>query len=321
MKINQYTKLDLISLPESDRFWEQKSISVIRDKIFHLLNNPVLDNSDLVLLTGEDNNLVISYLSVCPEMIKLNGHPSKIYWLNSWWVDQAYQDTGIAGFIFFKAWNLLDKKIAVSSFSGSAEQFYNRIGKFDVLKNKTRHSIFLNIDTNLILLKFGFLKPFLFLLKLIRIPLLACYFCLTLALNHLLRKNNIEIKNSDYFDDYIWEFVNTKTSNDLVIKSKEYFNWKLSNHLSYKVLQAGNIIGFLSFAKIIKDNRSLSNETLRVEYFLSDASYKKVMVFLIISLAYKLKCNRIVTESEELSSQLQKYRFFWLFKISQKKML
>lgn len=319
MKINQYSKQDLISLPLSDRFWELKNISGIRVKLLHLLNNPVLDNTDLVLITGEENDQVVSYLSVCPEIAKLNGHSSKIYWLNSWWVDPAFQDTGIAGFIFFKAWNTLDKKIAVSSFSGSAEQFYNRIGKFDVLKNKTRYSIFLNIDTNLILLKFSFLKPLSFLFKLMRIPLLACYFCLTLVLNRLLGKNNVSVEITDCFDDNLWEFVKGKTNDDLIIKSKDYFNWKLNNHLSYKVLQSGTIIGFLSFANIVKNQNSLSNETLRVEYFLSDNRYNKMIVFLIISLAYKLKCNRIVTESEELSNLLLKYRFLWFFKIKQKK--
>jgi hypothetical protein len=56
-----------------------------------------------------------------------------------------------------------------------------------------------------------------------------------------------------------------------------------------------------------------------VEYFISDNRYNKMLAFLTISLAYKLKCNRIVTESEELSNLLLKYRFFWLFKITQVK--
>ena len=306
-------------MSDSDKFWDKKNISNIRGKLHHLLKNPILDQNDLVLFTGEDNDQVVSYLSICPELIKLNGHPSKIYWLNSWWVDPSFQNTGIAGFIFFKAWNLLEKNIAVSSFSGSAEQFYNRIGKFDVLKDKYRHSIFLNIDTNLILLKFSFLRPIKILLNLMRIPLNACYFCLTLTLNHLLRKNHFEIQYVDNFDNDLWSFVKDKTEDDLVLKSKEYFNWKISNHISYKVVQSGNIVGFLSFSNIIKNEKSLSNESLKVEYFISESKIDKMIVFLIISLAYKLKCNRIVTESEILSNMLLNYRFFWLFKITQKK--
>ena len=319
MKITQYTKKDLLTSTDSNGFWGQSNISSIQTKLLHLLDNPILDDHNPVIFTGEENEQIVSYLTVCPEYIKLNGEITKIYWLNSWWVDPVFQETGIAGLLFFKAWNTLDKKIAVASFSGSAEQFYNRIGKFDILKDKSRYSIFLNIDTNLLLLKFKFIKPLSSVFQLMRIPLSVCYSCLTYTLNYLLRKNNIEVKNTLDFTNQLWDFANKKTNNDLVIKSKEFFNWKLSNNLNFTVLHEGELVGFLSFAQVIKNPKSLNNETLRVEYFLSDSKFNKMIVFLLISLANKYKCNRIVTESEELSNLLIKYRFFWLLKITQKK--
>lgn len=327
MKIIEYNKKGLINLLNDKSFWHKKYIPITKSKILHQIRNPNLSDEDILLFTIEESSLVICYLGAIPDIINLNGTIKKIFWLSTWWLAPEYSNTSNAALLYFNVWKKLSGQIAISSFSISAGQFYKKTNKFSHIPKK-RHLILFNIDEDLFSQKFPKLHYFETLIKIIKLPFIITNKIKFNILSNKIEKIKIEYVNS--IDQETWDFVKIFSKNDLIPKSQEFLDWKLSDcsnivaplsryieneydfsafvknrsfKISYKIFLHNEIIAFCFFT-VNKNNASLQFNYCSLEHI-------DIVSTILVLHILKLKVDSFFCEDDDVFNAIKKKR--WLF--------
>jgi hypothetical protein len=132
VKINEYTKQDLRSLLEDDRFWGQSPLPITKRRIISQVSNPRSDDKDTVLLTAFNNGQLVAYLGILPDLVRSDGlAPVKFGWLTTWWVDKESDRRGYAGaMLLFAAMERYSNRVALSDFSADAKRVVDASRRF-----------------------------------------------------------------------------------------------------------------------------------------------------------------------------------------------
>jgi hypothetical protein len=330
MLIKEYNRKKLIELLNDKDFWHRKFIPITKGRIAHQINNPNLKDDDLLLFTIEEGDSVICYMGAIPDNIMLKDDLKKVFWLSTWWIHPNYSNTSNAAILFFHVWKKLAGKIAISSFSTSAGNFYKKLNKFTYIEKK-RYLFLFNIDEELVYQKFPKLKNLGFLIRLTKAPFYIINLLKINILNSKIKKSGIILEYTNIIDDETLMFIKNLSENELVPKSKAYLNWKLADlsnivaplkklteneydfsglvekrhfKISYKIYSNNELIGFSSF--------SVSNNSANLEFNYFSQNYGNIISDVLISHVLKLKCNSLFCEDELLYQSIKNKSVFVL---------
>ena len=162
MKIKTFTIVDLKAALGSKKFWMTNVLPITKHRALSYCRNPRAGANDLVLLVAYQDNRVIGYLGILPDIIFVNDTNYKLGWLTSWWVDPACATTGVGAILLFKALNAYDQYIGVSGSSREARKALKASQRFMTLELLRGLDIRLRLNvTRLIHRKLPALKIFL----------------------------------------------------------------------------------------------------------------------------------------------------------------
>ncbi|MEP5341503.1 MAG: hypothetical protein ABJL44_14535 [Algibacter sp.] len=324
------TKSKLKDIVLENTFWKAGLAPMPKSKAIWLIANERIDDDDYCGVIAYESKKMIGFIYMIPDWLNTKDNTKKkAYWMIDWWINDKYKDSVLGTYIYNQAVKFANKQILIKGYTQNVQEFYDK-QPFTVIASRYRYTIFFSLDASMLIGKFSFLKPFQLIIK-----------SIDTFISSVIRKINVfklkdKTKNIKYefinsIDDETWSFIEPLCQNDLILKTKNYVNWQISNSqylqtpisgkMPYTNLQTGisvnikihnlklilndKIIGFLSY--IINYNE------FNVKYFLveDDTNYN-ICVDAIIENLIKSKRNFIFTDDTKLSNAINK-RYFSLF--------
>jgi len=289
------TKKMLREALDTNLYWKESPALMPKSKASWLVANSRINDEDYCGVIGYEDKKMISFVFMFPDLT----------------------------YIYNEAVNLADKQILIKSYAENVTTFYEK-QPFTVIASRLRHTIFLSLDTSILLGRFKFLKTFKFAINWFD----AMSYSLLKGINKLKFKKQTKDISYDYIDQIdaeTWSFIEPLCKNDLILKTKEYINWQINNNQylqtpvsdkqSYKALQTGisnNI--HIHNVKILKDHKIIGfisyiinyNE-LNIKYFLvKDEKYYELCIDALMDNFYKLKVRFIFTDDTKVSDTIAK---------------
>ena len=337
MQIISYTKSELQELIESDFFRRLNKIPISKHRALSQINNPYCADDDILLWVAYENETLMGYSSVLPDMITCNGREEKIYWASSIWRTESEKKSTLALTLLLKTFEQYKSQLFITDFNPKVEKTYSRLRIFKRGDTEIGATFYRNLAfSQVIERRFPKLKriiPFYLFLE-------KC-FNFTLFLGRKLTtrkiKTNFSIVENTVFDAEFDNFVkNYCLTNQLVERDSVYFNWiikypwvlqkkpdneskryyfsSVSEQFEYhsvKIYDRQKLIGFM-FLKI-RDKRL----TISFSYLNNDCA-KDVVVY-ILQLANAKNLDVITSFDKKIMSELTKKRTKYVFAKKTKK--
>jgi hypothetical protein len=131
VRIIEYTKRDLRALLTEGRFWTQPRLPITKRRVISHVANAKAEETDVVLITAYDNDRLVGYIGILPDILAIEGQAAvKFGWLTTWWADKESEYRLSATQILFSAIKKYANRIAVSSFSDDAKSVYDATRRF-----------------------------------------------------------------------------------------------------------------------------------------------------------------------------------------------
>lgn len=161
MKIKTFTVNDLKTALVLEDFWQTPTLPITKHRALSHCRNPRAEADDPVLLVAYQDDRVIGYLGILPDIIFANDVGYKMGWLTSWWVDPTCATTGVGALLLFSALNAYNQYVGVSGSSREARKALEASQKFMAIKSLPGLDIRLRLNaTRYILRKLPLTKIF-----------------------------------------------------------------------------------------------------------------------------------------------------------------
>lgn len=305
-----------------------------KSKVHWLAKNNRIENNDICAIVCTENNNIVSYILVIPDIIQLtDGSQHKVNWLHEWWVTPSYQGSIVASFVFNKALKILKNNLLIESNATNAEAFFKP--QFNTIYQKTRHTIFLRLNKDILANKLSFAKYLGLVIDLANGSAVK-------LLNYFNYKKTQKKLGPVYYeylntlDNDTWNFIEPICKNDFSLKSKDYINWLIDNaqfqqtpivqrfpfkfsttgfsnnihNHSFKIVKDQEIIGFVSYLfNMIEFNVRC--------FMVKDPAHYSTVVAALMEHALKSGASYIITDNEALSKTInQTYKPLFTYKQS-----
>ncbi|MEP4779795.1 MAG: hypothetical protein ABJZ18_02360 [Algibacter sp.] len=329
-----FTKKDLEKAVSENLFWKGdfNTTPFSKNKAHWILENERIADDDYCTLVAIENKTLIALVNLIPDLFNVfDDKVEKMYWMSLWWVNESYKQTIIGPYLFNEAQKLTQNKIIGKAYAETANDFYEK-QPFTPIISRERYTLFFCLDAGTAKNKFPFtrfLSPFLSVLE-------------TFSLSVISRLNYNKIKKTteglkyeylNYIDDESWGFIEPFCKKDLVFKTKNYINWHLNprqyvvspvqskarvnsqysgdrhkiNLTTIKIIEKGNMIGFISFLMIGRE--------AHLKYFISSKKNEDVVVNVLMEHLITEKINYIFTDDSCVVKNITK-RFTTLYVFS-----
>jgi len=331
MQIVSYNKFELQGLIESDFFEKLNKIPISKHRALSHINNPYCADDDILLWAVYENETLMGYSSVLPDMIVRNNCEEKIYWSSSTWREESAQKNTLAATLLLKVLTQYKNRLFMTDFIPEAEKSYQKLRIFKPIQTELGCLFYRNLSFSQAVRKcFPKLKPI--------VPLYSLFekcFNFTLFLGRKLTtkkiKSDLSIVENNIFDAEFDDFVkNYCNENNLVVRDAEFFKWiidypwvlqrkpdneskryhfsSVSEQFEYhpvKIYDKQKLVGFM-FLKI-RDKR------LTVSFsYLNDICVKDAANY-ILQLATAKDLDSITTFDKKLIRRLTKKRTKYIF--------
>ncbi|MCL6294978.1 hypothetical protein [Jejuia spongiicola] len=330
LKTTGLTKRMLRESIQKNTYWNRGIAPFHKNKAIWLLSNKRIEEDEYCFVITTEDEKIVSFVHMIPDLLNLkNQDPQKIYWIVYWWVAPKFQNSVVATYTFYEALKLSNNKIIIKWYAEHIAEFYNKL-PLTVIASRLRYTIFLSLDPSMLVGKFKFLKPFR--------SILDSFDYIIASIINRINYNKLKKTTKNLFYDYIneidyeaWKFIEPLCKNDLIIKSKGYINWSIDNkqytqisvpskqrykvlktgssnniHIhNLKIIQDGNMIGFLSY--IVNYNE------FNVKYFLVEKEeHYNLCIDVLIENFINKKSKFIFTDDTKLAKNIKK-RFLTTF--------
>ncbi len=226
MQIVSYNKFELQEFIHSDFFEKLNKIPISKHRALSHINNPYCADDDILLWAAYENETLMGYSSVLPDMIVRNNHREKIYWSNSVWREESEQKTTLATTLLLKVLEQYKTRFFITDFIPEAEKSYQKLRLFKPIETELGYLFYRNLAFSSTIKKhFPKLKYIVPVYSLVE----KC-FNFTLFLSRKLTTKKIDpdcriIESKVFdaeFDDFIINYCN---ENQLVVRNSEFFKW------------------------------------------------------------------------------------------------
>jgi len=331
MQVVSYNKFEMQELIESDFFKKLNKIPISKHRALSHINNPYCADDDVLLWAAYENETLVGYSSVLPDVIVLNNSKEKIYWSSSVWREEDSQKTMLAATLLLKVLERYKSQLFITDFISELEKSYSKLRIFKPIETELGAIFYRNLAfSQSIERRFPTLKSI--------VPIysfLEKCFNYALFLGRKLTAKKIKtdfsiVENNIFdaeFDDFIKNFCN---ENKFVERNSTYFNWiikypwvlqgkpdneskryhfssvsKQFEYHSVKIYDKQKLIGFM-FLKI-RDKRLAVNFS-----YLNNICAKDAVIY-ILQLAYAKDLDGITTFDKKILHGLTKKRTKYIF--------
>jgi hypothetical protein len=125
-----YTKRDLREFLADEGFWTQQRLPITRRRALSQVANPRAEENDTLLIAAYNQDQLVAYVGILPDLLA-NGHQDlKFGWLTAWWADKA-SGHRLAGLkVLLSAMKKYSNRLAASFPSPDAESVYEATKQF-----------------------------------------------------------------------------------------------------------------------------------------------------------------------------------------------
>ena len=331
MQIVSYNKFELQKFIESDFFKKLNKIPISKHRALSHINNPYCADDDVLLWAAYENETLMGYSSVLPDMIVRDNREEKIYWSSSVWREESLQKNTLAAMLLLKVLERYKSYFFMTDFIPEVERSYSKLRIFKPIQSEWGCTFYRNLAlSHIIERRFPKLKSI--------VPIYSIFekcfnFALFLSRKLIMKKlkTNLKIIEDNIFDAEFDDFVKSYcTENQLVFRNSTYFNWiikypwvlqgklddenkryhfsSVSEQFEYhsvKIYDTQKLVGFM-FLKI-RDKR------LTVSFsYLTDICVRDAITY-ILQLANTKDLDIITTFDKKILTILTKKRTKYIF--------
>jgi len=322
VKIDILTKNDLQDAVLNNTYWGPgKNAPISKNRANWLVQNPRLNDGDYCLLVGLENDTMIAFVYMMPDVLN-DENKTDVYWMIEWWVVPAYQNSVLSTYIFTEGMRLAGDNILIKFYAEHIKAFYDK-QPFSELQTRMRQTIFFGLNPDLIIRKisfFRYIKPIIYWGD----RLISSFY--RYRNRRLVNKLNKDL-SFDYInqiDTSLENWVLSKCNSDVIYKTVEYLNWQLSPEqylttpvfdkvyekvqlrdygpvmdlYNFTVIRNKEVIGFISFSN--------HGGEVYLKYFLGEEEHFDLNIAALIQHLIKLKVSHIFTDSEKVGQAISK---------------
>lgn len=336
MEIKELNANELANFIQSDEFNNLANIPISKPRALSHINNPRLDENDILLFLAYDNNKFVGYLGAIPDYIFADNIKQKVAWLSCMWVDKSMRGKGIAPLLLDKANKTWESNLLIVNFTNTAKSSYDKINAFTELKTYNGMRFYRRLDSaNLIVNKNKKYKKYKTLLKIVDFNFNIFNDIKNIVLNKKIDKN-ISLEYVNFIDKKTENFISNFNKNNLSQRAKKELDWiikypwilsavsenleskkyefSVSNKrflaLNIKVFYSKNLVGFLMLN--VRDNH------LRIPYLFVEQKNIKIISQVILEQIKKLKIDYITIFNKDLIVELEKSSQFFYKKVQKR---
>ncbi len=141
--IKEFTVQDLFAAINEDKLWESNVLPINKHRIFSLVENPNVSNSDITLLVAYYNDQISAYLTITPDIIKGKKNNHRIGWLGTYYADPENNNPLLTLKLIYRAYELYEGKLATFSGTIRALGILKSTNKFKTLKESKGYHYFI----------------------------------------------------------------------------------------------------------------------------------------------------------------------------------
>ena len=255
MQIETIKVNDLVSFVESEAYKNSNRIAITRLRAMSQALNPRASADDIALIVAKDeNNRLLSYFGLLPDLIWIDNQPQKMWWSSCWWGDETVSNNGSMQ-LFYLACKLTNSSLYFPELTPETKFVLKRIKKFSIKEfdNGVRGYLKLNFAGILPSRNSGFrkIKPLLAILDSIvnalHRPILSVW-------KNRLAAQNINYKVLNQIDAETTQFISEHNENELFRRNKDELNWIINNPwISTNELQPNQDYAFTYHVKQFKN--------------------------------------------------------------------
>ncbi|MDO5971145.1 hypothetical protein Q4Q35_15155 [Flavivirga aquimarina] len=320
LQIVSLTRKMLKDALEQNLYWQSDAefVPFSKNKALWLLKNERIEDEDVCAILGIENNTLVSFIYLIPDLINTDQGTAKIYWSSRWWVAEKHKESILSAYTKRVSLEATKNQLIIKYLGTDTLDYYKK-HPYKEFSKRTRYIFVFNLDHHLFINKFRFLKAI--------TPLIKGVSNLSHYLIASINKNKIKTGSlsCEYISDInknTWLFIEKHVVNDLIPKSKDYINWQIDNNqytlknkkLSYNCLigsishkihntnffvKMGNkIIGFISVL--------VRGDEFVTRYFLCDHDHYQYCLDALMEYFIESKCTFLLTEDEVLGAHISK---------------
>jgi hypothetical protein len=151
METRLFNRQQLNDYINSDHYNRLTRIPISRHRAISQINNPRADEKDILLVTMVEDEDLVGYLGVLPDLIFHQNQWSRVGWLSCFWVDEAYRSESIAGTLFLHIMEAWENRILITNFVPSLASLYRRTGMFLPERIKTGIRAYMRLNLSEVL--------------------------------------------------------------------------------------------------------------------------------------------------------------------------
>ena len=144
--IKLLNKKDLSSFIQSEEYQKMDNIPISMHRALSHINNPRLDEKDVILLIAYIENKMVGYLGALPDKIFYKTKLERMAWLSCLWIDGNFRGQKIAFKLVESALKNWENRILITEYTEPAKRLYEKTGQFKFLTIVLKDSIVESIN-------------------------------------------------------------------------------------------------------------------------------------------------------------------------------
>jgi len=133
INIKLLNKEGLHQLINSPEFGELEYIPITIHRALSQMNNPQLDNEDIILLLAYNKKNLVGYLGALPSKILHEEKFERFAWLSCFWVSPSCRGQGVGSQLLNHALQVWDNKLLSADYVEKTKKIYDRTNAFHTI--------------------------------------------------------------------------------------------------------------------------------------------------------------------------------------------
>jgi len=322
MKIEVITIGELATFAESALYKNFHDIPITRLRALSQSQNPRASTNDVALLVAHEDNRLLSYIGLMPDLCHLDEQPVKIWWNSCWWANETEKNNGSMQ-LFYMACKLTNGRLYFPELTPHTTNLLSRMKGFGIQNVEgVRGYLKMNFAVLLPARKKEFLKlrP---LLRLIDFGVNLLFSPVCWGKGKRLSKKDLDYKVLDRIDDETAGFIGKHNTHELFRRNKLDINWMIDypwitkenlqsdQHYAFshqaksfgvrvvKVYQDKHMCGF--FMLLIRDGNA------KLTYCYSEPDYIPHLIDVLYKQLLENKIFTFITFDQRISEYIQNH--------------
>lgn len=146
METISFKKETLNEFIHSDKFSQLENIPISKHRAYSQINNPRIEEEDVILVAQFDENLTTGYLGILPDYVFVDGKKEKVGWLTCFWVHPDYKSKNVAANLFLRVIKAWKQQIFITNIVPWLEPVYQKTKIFNPTQYKIGYRGYLRFN-------------------------------------------------------------------------------------------------------------------------------------------------------------------------------